>query len=102
VIELFYGVEYAGGIGAVYPLLGAFLLGLNVEPVAYVLYPLNQPRWIAASDLMQLAFNVAVNLALIPRFGIIGAAWGVLLTRVVASSITFILVRRFLWKEQPA
>ncbi len=98
-IELIYGVAYRGAIIALYPLLAAYLIGLNAEPVAYVLYPLNQPRWIAASDLMQLAFNVVVNLALIPRFGIIGAAGGVLLTRVVAASITFILVRRFLWSK---
>jgi O-antigen/teichoic acid export membrane protein len=101
-IGLLYGVEYAGAIVALYPLLAAYLLGLNAEPVAYVLYPLNQPRWIAASDLMQLGFNVLVNLALIPPFGIVGAAWGVLLTRVAAASITLLLVRHFLWREPSA
>ena len=99
-IELLYGVEYHGSVAALYPLLAAFLIGLNAEPVAYVLYPLNQPRWIAASDLFQLGFNVVANLALIPAFGIIGAAWGVLLTRIVALGITFFLVRRFLWQGQ--
>jgi O-antigen/teichoic acid export membrane protein len=99
-IGVLYGEEYQGAAVALYPLLAAFLIGLNAEPVAYVLYPLNQPRWIAASDLMQLGFNFAVNLALIPAHGILGAAWGVLLTRVVAALITFVLVRSFLWKGQ--
>ena len=99
-VELLYGAEYRGSVAALYPLLAAFLIGLNAEPVAYVLYPLNQPRWIAASDLFQLAFNVLANLALIPAFGIIGAAWGVLLTRIVALGITFFLVRRYLWQGQ--
>ena len=98
-IELLYGVEYRAAISALYPLLVAFLIGLNAEPAAYVLYPLNQPRWIAASDLLQLAFNVAVNLALIPPFGILGAAWGVLLTRIFAALVTVILTRRFLWSS---
>lgn len=99
-IKLLYGVEYSGAVSVLYPLLLAFLIGLNVEPVAYVLYPLNQPRWIAASDFLQLAFNLLVNLALIPQFGMIGAATGVLLTRLLALCITYILIRQFLWKER--
>ncbi|MBI4786844.1 MAG: oligosaccharide flippase family protein [Chloroflexi bacterium] len=97
-IEWLYGVEYRGAVAALYPLLVAFLIGLNAEPVAYVLYPLNKPRWIAASDMLQLGFSVVANLALIPAFGIAGAAWSVLLTRIVALGITFVLVRRFLWQ----
>jgi O-antigen/teichoic acid export membrane protein len=99
-IQWLYGVEYSGAMSVLYPLLLAFLIGLNVEPAAYVLYPLNQPRWIAASDLLQLVFNVIVNLALIPRFGMMGAATGVLLTRLLASCITFVLVRQFLWQDR--
>lgn len=99
-IELFYGVEYRAAIPAFYPLLAGFLVGLNAEPMAYVLYPLNRPRWIAASDLAQLVFCVAINLLLIPTYGIIGAAWGVLFTRLTAAVITLVLVRRFLWKNE--
>jgi O-antigen/teichoic acid export membrane protein len=99
-INLLYGVEYSDAATVLYPLLLAFLIGLNVEPVAYVLYPLNQPRWIAASDFLQLVFNVLINLALIPQFGMIGAATGVLLTRLLAAGITYILIRQFLWKER--
>jgi O-antigen/teichoic acid export membrane protein len=102
IIEWLYGTSYRAAIPTFYPLLAAFLIGLNAEPVAYVLYPLNQPRWIAASDVIQLVFCAAVNLILIPSFGMIGAAWGVLLTRGVAALITFGLVRRFLWERGAA
>jgi O-antigen/teichoic acid export membrane protein len=97
-IQWIYGVEYLAAVPALYPLLLAYLIGLNVEPTAYVLYPLNRPRWIAASDLIQLLFTLGINLILIPAFGIIGAALGVLLTRILAGVITFSLIRQFLWK----
>lgn len=99
-IEWLYGAAYIGAVPALYPLLAAFLIGLNAEPVAFVLYSLNRPRWIAAGDLIQLALNVLVNLALIPAFGIIGAALGVLVTRIAGALITFTLVRHFLWRTQ--
>lgn len=96
-IEWLYGTEYSAAIPAFYLLFTGFIIGLNAAPVAFVLYPLNRPRWIAASDLLQLAFNAGVNFLLIPPFGIIGAAWGVVLTRVASAVITFVFVRHFLW-----
>lgn len=98
-IQWIYGLEYLAAVPALYPLLLAYLIGLNVEPTAYVLYPLNRPRWIAVSDLIQLVFTLGINLILIPAFGIIGAALGVLLTRILAGVITFSLIRQFLWKQ---
>jgi O-antigen/teichoic acid export membrane protein len=98
-IEWVYGVDYRPAISAFYPLLAGFLVGLNSQPAAFVLYPLNRPRWIAASDLIQLGFSVAVNLILIPSFGLVGAAWGVLLTRLAAALITLGFVRHLLWRQ---
>jgi O-antigen/teichoic acid export membrane protein len=100
-IEWVYGVEYGLAIPAFYPLLAGFIIGLNSQPAAFILYPLNRPQWIAGSDLLQLVFNTGVNFLLIPSFGIVGAAWGVLLTRISAAVITFVLARQLLWKESP-
>jgi O-antigen/teichoic acid export membrane protein len=99
IIQLIYGADYLAAVPVFTPLLLAYLIGFNVEPTAYVLYPLNQPRWIAASDLIQLFFTVGINLILIPTWGILGAAIGVLLTRLLAAAITFSLVRHFLWRR---
>lgn len=96
-IQLLYGTAYQDAVPAFYLLLLGFIIGLNSAPVAFVLYPLNQPRWIAVSDLIQLGFNAVLFLILIPPFGMIGAAIAVVLTRVLAAIITFILVRRMLW-----
>jgi O-antigen/teichoic acid export membrane protein len=92
-----YGAEYGAAAPAFYPLLAAFLIGLNVEPVAFVLYPLNKPQWVAVNELIQLAAGLAMGLALIPAFGMMGAAWGVLVARIAAGWVTVGLVRRFLW-----
>ena len=94
-----YGAEYSAAAPAFYPLLAAFLIGLNVEPVAFVLYPLNKPQWVAVNELIQLAAGLAMGLALIPAFGIMGAAWGVLVARIAAGLVTASLVRRFLWRH---
>ncbi|HEY6042993.1 MAG TPA: polysaccharide biosynthesis C-terminal domain-containing protein, partial [Anaerolineae bacterium] len=96
-IELLYGTEYSAAVPVFSLLLVGFIIGLNAAPIAFVLYPLNRPRWIAASDVLQLVFNSSVNLLLIPSSGIIGAALAVVLTRFFAALITFVLVRRFLW-----
>jgi O-antigen/teichoic acid export membrane protein len=94
-----YGADYGAAAPAFYPLLAAFLIGLNVEPVAFVLYPLNQPRWVAVNEVAQLAVGLVMGLALIPALGIVGVAWGVLVARIAAALVTFGLVRRFLWEQ---
>jgi O-antigen/teichoic acid export membrane protein len=94
-----YGADYGAAAPAFYPLLAAFLIGLNVEPVAFVLYPLNKPQWVAVTELIQLTSGLAVGLALIPAFGIMGAAWGVLAARIAAGLVTVGLVWRFLWGQ---
>lgn len=94
-----YGTAYGAAAPAFYPLLAAFLIGLNVEPVAFVLYPMNKPQWVAVNEVIQLAVGLAMSLALIPTFGIVGAAWGVLMARIAAALVTFGLVQRFLWSQ---
>ena len=94
-----YGAVYAAAAPVFYPLLAAFLIGLNVEPVTFVLYPMNKPQWAAVNEVIQLAVGLAMSLALIPTFGIVGAAWGVLVARIAAALVTFGLVRRFVWSQ---
>jgi O-antigen/teichoic acid export membrane protein len=89
-----YGTTYAPAQSAFIPLLLAFLCGLNAEPLAYVLYALNRPLWIARMDLFLLAFHFGLNVMLIPLGGIVGAAFAVLLTRVVGAMLTLWMVQR--------
>ena len=91
-LQLLYGPAYAGAAPPFGLLLVGFVIGLNFQPAAYVLYPLNRPQWIAASDVLQLICNAALGLWLIPRYGAPGAALTVLATRVVGAIVMFVLV----------
>ncbi len=95
-IQVLYGVAYRDAAIPFYVLLAAFIIGLNTQPAAFILYPLNRPRWIAASNVLQLGLNVATNLILIPPFGILGAACAVLITQLGSTVITSAFVRYLL------
>jgi O-antigen/teichoic acid export membrane protein len=100
-IGLLYGNAYLAAVPAFYLLLLAFLLGLNSEPVAYVLYPLNRPQWIAAGDVLLLVVTIAAGPFLIQRYSMMGAAGLVLLRRTIGVLLTGALVAYAL-REQPA
>lgn len=92
-----YGAPYAGATLPFAILLIGFVVGLNAQPAAFVLYPLERVRWIAAGDLLQLFFMTGVGLWLIPVMGATGAALAVLFTRLLGAGLTTAFVRRALW-----
>jgi O-antigen/teichoic acid export membrane protein len=100
-IRLLYGSAYLAAVPAFYLLLLAFLLGLTSEPLAYVLYPLNRPQWIAAGDILLLVVTIAAGPFLVQRYSMIGAAGLVLLRRMVGMLLTGALVAYSL-RERPA
>ncbi len=93
---LLYGAAYAGAALPFGLLFVGFIIGLNSQPAGYVLYPLDRPQWIAASDVLQLIFSAALGLWLIPVYGVMGAALTVLTTRLLGAVLTFALVAWFL------
>jgi O-antigen/teichoic acid export membrane protein len=95
-LVVLYGVRYAGAALPFAILLIGFAIGLNAQPTAFVLYPLERVRWIAGGDLLQLVFFIAIGLWLIPHYGALGAALAVLATRVVGAGLTAAFVTRAL------
>ena len=91
-IVLLYGSLYSPAALPFALLLIGLVIGINTQPAAFVLYPLNRPQWIAAGDLLQLAFCATVGLRLIPPYGVLGAALTVLATRLFGGLITLALV----------
>ena len=98
IIRWLYGIEYVSAAPACNLLLVAYLIGLNAEPAAFVLYPLNKPAWVAGKEFMPLVVFVALGSVLIPRFGLLGAAWSVLLRRLAEALLTSLLVWRYLYR----
>jgi O-antigen/teichoic acid export membrane protein len=95
-LRTLYGAPYAGGALPFALLLVGFVVGLNAQPTAFVLYPLARVRWIAAGDVLQLLFMGAVSLWLIPPYGALGAALAVLATRLLGAGLTTAFVTRAL------
>ena len=88
-IVLVYGQEFAPAAAGFNILLAGYLVGLNAEPTAFVLYPLNKPAWIAAKELIPLIVFAILGSLLIARYGLLGAAWSVLLRRGIEALLTF-------------
>jgi O-antigen/teichoic acid export membrane protein len=94
IIELLYGPEFTSGSTVLTILIAAFIpicIG-NVAGNMVVAMDL-QRRYIWLATL-GLVFNVALNLALIPRYGIEAAAWVTLGTEVLVVSLATAMVLR--------
>jgi O-antigen/teichoic acid export membrane protein len=94
IVELLYGSEFTSGSTVLTILIAAFFpicIG-NVAGNMVVAMDLQRRYiWLAA---IGLVFNVALNLALIPRYGIEAAAWVTLGTEVIVVSLSTALVLR--------
>ncbi len=79
---------------------GSFWNGLT----QYVLIALGQQRWITGGFFLATAFNVIANLLLVPRYGLVAAAWTTVASEVVLFVPFAVIVRRSLgtlpfWRE---
>ncbi|MAG37331.1 MAG: hypothetical protein CL878_13940 [Dehalococcoidia bacterium] len=79
---------------------GSFWNGLT----QYVLIAVGQQRWITLGFFLATTFNVAANLLLVPRYGLVAAAWTTVASEVVLFVPFAVTVRRSLgtlplWRE---
>lgn len=88
-----FGSSYPGGAHALSILCLAMLVNLAAGNVGTVLLMGGKSTWVLADKVAGLAVNVAVNLALIPHYGITGAAIAWAVTIVLDSSLAFAQVR---------
>ncbi len=95
-IVALYGEAYAGATLPFAILAVGFVIGLNAQPAAFVLYPLERVRYIAAGDVLQLVFFTGMGLWLIPIYGARGAALAVLARQIFGAGLTALFVKRAL------
>ncbi len=81
---------------------GSFWNGLT----QVVLIAVGQQRWITVGFFLATAFNVVANLLLVPRYGLVAAAWTTVASEVVLFVPFAVIVRRSLgtlpfWREAP-
>jgi O-antigen/teichoic acid export membrane protein len=93
-IPMLYGNRYADAVPAFRILLIAFpLMSLNYA-LTHQLIGWHGHRAYAVMCAAALAFNVALNIKLIPTLGIVGAAWSTVATELVITSGCVIAIAR--------
>lgn len=80
VIRILFGAQFAGAAGAVRVLVGTLLFFFANPILGNTLIAANLQRLPALSVGVGVVVNAGLNLFLIPRMGILGAAWATLLT----------------------
>ena len=105
VTRLFWGARFLPESAIALQILvwyvpGSFWNGLT----QYVLIAVGQQRWITGGFFLATAFNVVANLLLVPRYGLVAAAWTTVASEVVLFVPFAVIVRRSLgtlpfWRE---
>lgn len=89
-----FGADFENG----YPLLAVLMLGFlaraSTGPIEYLLNMTGHQNVTAAAYGAAALLNIVLNLLLIPRFGLIGAASSTAISLIVASLWLFLAVRR--------
>ena len=105
ITRLFWGARFLPDAAIALQILvwyvpGSFWNGLT----QYVLIAIGQQRWITVGFFLATAFNVVANLLLVPRYGLVAAAWTTVASEVVLFVPFAVIVRRSLgtlpfWRE---
>ena len=95
-----FGHRYQSGLSAMVVVTGAMLVGNACGLVDLVLITLGRTSWNLANSAVALALNVGLDLLLIPRIGIIGAAIG-WAAAILVNNIVPVLQVRFAYNFSP-
>lgn len=97
-VILFYGADYAAAVPALRVLLLAVPLFFLNYALTHQLIGWDRQGAYARVTAAALVVNVGLNLALVPRFGSIGAGWATVATEVVVTAgCALALFRREVW-----
>ena len=83
VVPLLLGEQYILSIPVLKILLLAFILTFYAAPTEQALYALGLPKIITQGRYIQLFTLIGLNFYMIPKFGIVGAAFSVLAIRIL-------------------
>jgi O-antigen/teichoic acid export membrane protein len=86
-ITVLFGAEYLGATSTLRVLVVAYLAGVLTGPVGVMLNVMGKAHWTFGNMVLRTGLNVVLNIALIPRFGIVGAAWGTLIALLLACGL---------------
>ncbi len=88
IIELLYGASFDASAPALAVLMGSFAFVCCGYIFAVYTLVLDLQRQFARFAFIGLAFNLLVNLLLVPRYGFMAAAWATLATELLVAGLT--------------
>lgn len=83
IVPFLLGKEYLTTIPVLKLLLLAFITAFIVAPIEQALYSLGKPQIITKGRFLQLFVIIVLNVIIIPKFGIIGAAFNMLFVKTL-------------------
>lgn len=103
-IPYVYGAAFAGSVPLLLALLPGLVMAIGVKPASAWLLRAGRPHRLSATYLMALTANVVLNLALIPRFGVLGCAIAASLSygALAAAHLTWFAVAAGPLRRRPA
>ncbi len=100
-IRLFFGDKFINSAPALQILAGGMVLYSIAYTNLNALFGLGRPKYTTTIMLISAVANVILNLALVPRFGIIGAACGTSLSYLLMLALSSRGIRRILRIREP-
>lgn len=97
VVNLFLGVEYRSGALEILPLvaLATALAGIKSYHFDIAFHLGRATKWLITISVLAAVTNVLLNLVLIPKFGILGAAYSTVLTYLASLLASIWMGRKF-------
>jgi O-antigen/teichoic acid export membrane protein len=81
-IKIIFGSKYDSSILIFQILFIAYLPSVLANPISLIVFSMNKPKSITIINYLQLVLAVILNVLLIPRYGIFGAAISFLVTNI--------------------
>lgn len=94
VIALLFGAAYAPGAAALQVLVLAVPIGALREVAVAALIARHREHALLRVNIVATVVNVTLNLALIPRYGLLGAAWATVASEVVRLGVALVAARQ--------
>ncbi len=87
-----FGPQFVAGYPVMFILVVGFLLRSSMGPAEFLLNMLGEQRLCAAVLATTAVLDIALNLALVPRFGMLGAATATSISLVTAALLNYLVV----------
>ncbi len=101
VIGLLFGAAYAPAATALQVLVLAVPIGALREVAVAALIARQRERALLRVNLVTTVVNVSLNLVVIPRYGLVGAAWATVASEVVRLGLASLAARRLIPGKTP-